>query len=98
MLIKTLLNNIEKYPSFVYTKVYLGIRDKAECLIIEISPRKGSKGKCPECHKSCSTYDSSQKPRYFSYVLICGLPVFFSYRSEERRVGKEFRSRWSRYH
>ena len=31
-----------------------------------------------------------------SLVLIC--PVFIIYRSEERRVGKECRSRWSPYH
>jgi len=84
MLIKTLLNNIEKYSSFVYKKIYLGVQDFKECLIIEVSHRKSSKGKCPICLKRCSTYDTARKPRLFSYVPIWGFPVYFSYRP--RRV------------
>src|SRR2546430_14278537 len=36
-----------------------------------------------------------------SFLGICGMIAFFGYdgfRSEERRVGKECRSRWSPYH
>ena len=84
MLIKTLLNNIEKYSSFVYKKIYLGVQDFKECLIIEVSPRVSSKGRCPVCLKRCSTYDTARKPRMFSYVPIWGFPVYFSYRP--RRV------------
>ena len=44
---------------------------------------------------------------FLTAVIICALPVFLFiavyalvaiYRSEERRVGKECRSRWSPYH
>jgi len=84
MLIKTLLNNIEKYSSFVYKKIYLGVQDYKECLIIEVAHRVGSRGKCPVCLKRCSTYDTARKPRLFSYVPIWGFPVYFSYRP--RRV------------
>ena len=31
-------------------------------------------------------------------LFICGLELHFMCRSEERRVGKECRSRWSPYH
>src|SRR2546426_12607367 len=31
-------------------------------------------------------------------VLVAGIPVYGAWRSEERRVGKECRSRWSPYH
>ena len=84
MLIKTLLNKIEKYSSFVYSRVNFGVQNCIECLVIEINPRMSSKGKCPECHRGCPTYDTSRKPRFFSYVPIWGFPVYFSYRP--RRV------------
>ena len=80
MLIKTLLNNVEKYSSFVYRKIYLGVQDFKKCLIIEIHHRVGSKGKCPVCLERCATYDTSRNPRLFSYVPIWGFPVYFSYK------------------
>ena len=36
---------------------------------------------------------------YFIFFLILGIPLMWiEWRSEERRVGKECRSRWSPYH
>ena len=32
------------------------------------------------------------------WLMAAGVPVLFVTRSEERRVGKECRSRWSPYH
>jgi len=84
MLIKTLLNKIEKYSSFVYTKIYIGVHNFKDCLIIEIIHRNGSKGKCPVCYKRCPTYDTARQPRLFSYIPIWGFPVYFSYKP--RRV------------
>ena len=84
MLLKTLLNKIEKYSSFVYKKVHLDVIILQEVLIIEINSRIGSRGRCPECNRRCPTYDTSRKPRLFSYVPIWGLPVYFSYKP--RRV------------
>jgi transposase len=80
MLIKTLLNKIEKYSSFVYKKGYFGVHDSKDCMIIEVIHRKASKGKCPVCSKHCPTYDTARKPRLFSYVPIWGFPVYFSYK------------------
>ena len=31
-------------------------------------------------------------------IILCGVPIILEARSEERRVGKECRSRWSPYH
>jgi len=84
MLIVTLLNKIEKISSFVYSKVQLVLRNDELCLVAEIQPRKGSKGKCSICRKGCSTYDTSKSGRYFSYVSIWGFPAYFFYRP--RRV------------
>lgn len=39
MLIKTLLNKIEKYLLFVYKKIYLKGKNGDECLIIELCSR-----------------------------------------------------------
>ena len=80
MLLKTLLNKIEKYSSFVYKKVRFGLINFQKSLIIEINFRVGSRGRCPECNRRCPTYDTSRKPRLFSYVPIWGLPVYFSYK------------------
>ena len=35
---------------------------------------------------------------YQSFSAFAGNPYFIDFRSEERRVGKECRSRWSTYH
>jgi len=80
MLLKTLLNKIEKYSSFVYKKDHFDIINLQEILIIEINSRVGSRGRCPECNRRCPTYDTSRKPRLFSYVPIWGFPVYFSYK------------------
>jgi transposase len=84
MLIKTLLNKIEKYSSFVHKRVYIGVQDLQECLVIEIAARRKSSGKCPICKKPCSTYDTARKSRFFAYIPIWGYPVYFSYKP--RRV------------
>lgn len=84
MLIKTLVNKIEKYSSFVYKRVYFGVHDLQDCLIIEIVARQKSKGICTICKRRCCTYDTARKSRYFSYVPIWGFPVYFSYKP--RRV------------
>lgn len=84
MLIKTLMNKIEKYSSFVYSSVFFGVHNFSDCLIIEMHYRVKSKGRCPECKKHCSTYDTARFPRLFSYVPILGFPVYFSYKP--RRV------------
>jgi len=84
MLLKTLLNKIEKYSSFVYKKVRFGLINFQKSLIIEINFRVGSRGRCPECRRRCPTYDTARTTRLFSYVPIWGFPVYFSYKP--RRV------------
>src|SRR2546425_13129775 len=43
-------------------------------------------------------FDSSGKPRTPKFQHITWDPIMAEKRSEERRVGKECRSRWSPYH
>lgn len=78
MLIKTILNNIEKFKSFVYDKVYYETLNDEKVIIVELKSRKNSKGKCHDCGKSCGTYDT-QPVRDYEFVPLWGIPVYFRY-------------------
>jgi len=78
MLIKTLLNKVERFKSFIYGSSRLMTVDGFEALIIDIKPRKNSKPECPECGRSGKTYDT-QPARLFEYVPIWAFRVFFRY-------------------
>lgn len=78
MLIKTLLNKVERFKSFIYGDSRLTIVNGADSLIIDIKPRRNSKPECPECGKRCKTYDT-QPVRLFEYVPIWVFKVFFRY-------------------
>jgi transposase len=83
MLIKTILNKIEKFKSFVYKKTYWEEIDKEESLVIELSARGNSRGKCADCGKKCPGYDR-QASRDYEYVPLWGIRVYFRY--SPRRV------------
>lgn len=78
MLIKTLLNKVERFKSFVYGDSRLTTVNGEDALIIDIKPRRNSKPECPECGKRCKTYDT-QRFRLFEYVPIWAFKVFFRY-------------------
>jgi transposase len=78
MLIKTILNKIEKFKSFVYGKITLENVENKEALVVEVQPRKRAKGVCIKCGERCSTYDT-QPSRLFEYVPLWGIPVYFRY-------------------
>lgn len=78
MLVKTILNNIEKFKSFVYGDVNFDLKASKKVVVVEILSRKNSKGICPECRKPCGTYDT-QPARYYEYVPLWGLQVYFRY-------------------
>ena len=78
MLIKTLLNKVVRFKSFIYGEASFQTVKDSEALIIDIMPRRKSKPECPECGKRCKTYDT-QKARLFEYVPIWAFKVFFRY-------------------
>ena len=78
MLIKTLLNKVERFKSFVYDTVQIITIAKKEALVIDIRARKNSKPKCPECGHRCAVYDR-QPQRLFEYVPIWTFKVYFRY-------------------
>lgn len=78
MLLKTILNSVEKLKSFVYGKSYIEGPEDSQQIIVEIHPRKNSKGLCPECTKPSPGYDT-QPSRRFQYVPLWNIPVYFEY-------------------
>jgi hypothetical protein len=57
MLIKTLLNKVERFKSFVYGSICVMLVDGVEALVVDIEPRSNSRPVCPECGKRRSVYD-----------------------------------------
>lgn len=78
MLIKTILNKVEKFKSFVYRKITMETIAGTDALVVEVKPRGNSKGICSQCRKRRSTYDR-QSARLFEYVPLWGIPVYFRY-------------------
>ena len=78
MLIKTILNDIEKLKSFVYGRTHYEILDGKKTIVVELRSRKNSQGKCQECGKPCGTYDT-QSARNYEFVPLWGIPVYFRY-------------------
>lgn len=78
MLIKTLLNKVERFKSFIYGDSRLMTVGGAEALIIDIKPRLNSKPECPACGRRGKTHDI-QPARLFEYVPIWAFKVFFRY-------------------
>ena len=78
MLLKTILNRLQKQPGFVYDAVRLVERLGELFLEIQIRPRCGSRPKCSGCGRHCPGYDTL-KPRRFEFVPLWGVKVFFVY-------------------
>lgn len=82
MQLKTLLNRVEKYKSFVYGEV--SWRIDGQTLDVELAPRANGKPICSGCGKAGSTYDHLPGVRQFEFVPLWGIGVYFLYRM--RRV------------
>lgn len=78
MQLKAILNSIEKHKGFVYGGVTWDGQASDKTLLIEVRPRRGSRGYCSGCGKRSRTYDT-MKPRRFQYVPLWGILVFFVY-------------------
>lgn len=78
MLIKTLLNRVEKVKFHVYRRIALEQVRGVDAVVVDIEPRSNSRPICPICGKRCSIYDT-QEARLFEYVPLWGFQVFFRY-------------------
>lgn len=78
MLIKTLLNRMEKLKSFVYQDSTLELTDGRERVIVYVAARKNSRPLCCQCGKRRPRYDLLNQ-RDYEYVPLWGFKVFFRY-------------------
>jgi len=81
MLVKTILNRIHHFKGFVYTSVRFDNGNKR--LLIDMEPRKNSRGRCSRCNKRSPGYDHLPQ-RMFEFVPLWNIPAFLTYRP--RRV------------
>ena len=78
MQLKTILNRVEKYKSFVYGKARFGKKGGRLTLSVSVRPRKGSRGECSGCGQRGPQYDR-QPARRFEFVPLWGMAVYFVY-------------------
>lgn len=79
MRIRTLLNQVHKLKSFSYHKERFESVNGRNCLVIDIIPRKNSKPVCSGCGETGAVYDHQQRGRYFEFIPIWGMTIFFWY-------------------
>lgn len=78
MQLKVILNSIERHKGFVYQDAYWDPDTKKKQILIDIKPRRRSKGICSGCGVKGSTYDTLAA-RLFQFVPLWGIVVFFVY-------------------
>lgn len=78
MQLKTILNRVQKFKSFVYGNVRWMESDETSALVIEIAARANSRPICSGCGKRRPWYDTLGS-RQFEFVPLWGIPVFFVY-------------------
>lgn len=83
MLIKTILNKIQKYKSFIYTDTKLVCKGSAVTLNVSVVPRANSHAFCSGCGTQRPGYDKLPE-RAYAFIPLWGINVFFLY--SPRRV------------
>lgn len=78
MQLKTILNRVEHYKSFVYGKVVLLEDGDRLSLEVSLRPRKGSRPICSGCRRPGPGYDRLPK-RKFEFVPLWQIPLLFVY-------------------
>ena len=78
MQLKTILNRVQKFKSFVYGNIVWLDPDKRSALLIEVLARANSKPICSGCERPGRWYDTLP-PRMFEFVPLWNIAVFFSY-------------------
>ena len=78
MQVKTILNRVTRFKSFVFTGVSWSDREPEAEILIKLEPRANSKPICSDCHLPAPGYDRL-KERLFAFVPLWGIAVFFCY-------------------
>lgn len=84
MHLKTILNRVTNYKSFVFGPVRWLENGRGLAVEVEILPRRNGRPICSGCGQPGPTYDRSPDPRRFEFVPLWGILVYFVYRM--RRV------------
>jgi transposase len=78
MQLKTVLNRIHKFKSFVYSKIAFVQNDEELALEVTVEPRANSQPVCSGCGQKRPGYDHLGERR-FEFVPLWGIAVFFVY-------------------
>lgn len=78
MQLKTILNRVQKFKSFVYKTAKWSESDGDLVLLVEIVARAHSSAICSGCGRRRPGYDTLES-RCFEFVPLWGIPVFFIY-------------------
>jgi transposase len=78
MQLKTILNRIEHFKSFVYTKPHMTDEEGELAIEVTIEPRANGRPICSGCQQVRAGYDRLPVRR-FEYVPLWAIPVFFLY-------------------
>lgn len=78
MQIKTILNRVQKFRSFVYGAVRWVEGEATPALEVELHPRAHSRGICSGCGRDRPGYDRLAR-RCFEFVPLWGMKVFLVY-------------------
>lgn len=78
MHIKTILNRVQKFKSFVYGNVRWLENSPEPAIEVEVQSRANSQGVCSICGKRRSGYDKLSI-RHYEFIPMWGIKVFFIY-------------------
>jgi transposase len=78
MLVKTILNSVEQFKSFVFDTVGWETVKGSRAIVATLRARANSRPECPRCGRKAPIYDT-QRHRCYAYVPLWGYKVFFRY-------------------
>src|SRR5579864_4067549 len=87
MHVDSILRRLQPQPGFVYDRVLWGGSRLRPELHVHIRARKGSGGICSKCMRKRPGYDVLET-RFFSFVPLWALPVFFVYAMRRVECGR----------
>ena len=79
MQLKTILNRVTNYKSFVFGKIEIVESISGKLIEVEVQPRKNGQRICSGCSKVRPGYDTMPSARRFDFVPMWGMAVIFIY-------------------
>lgn len=78
MQLKTILNRVQKFNSFVYGAIRWTGNEQEPAVEVELQPRANSRGLCSQCGRRRPGYDRLPERR-FEFIPLWGIKVFLVY-------------------